>query len=442
VTIPSGAAKFDLILVNGNGQPYVYEGTPSTDPVFPDPPVDSTVLAAVYCRSTTNIGDYVIDKRKFLQPALLTKVASDADLIRNFNEPPVRPGDPPLDYYRVRGDGTTVWGNDTTLRRDGEARLAVDDSLTVKATLSAATVGADQIAAKGLVTGRNLRSVSGGSTSETASLGDFLQDPSDGRAFIGNKNPDGSLQWDEIATFGHMLPVGTIITCLETPTRMAQTGWLVMDGTQEVNEAIQAHSRLFQLSALTYLHSGVSPNRKMVLPDLTKRFLMVDGANAGKTGPKISGVGNRTASSIVLSKAQLAPHVHSDLIGKTADFTPTGSVATGLADDIHSHPVDDDGHDHPVAIIYVAGGFTTPQGRSGEVGVYTAKATGRANTTTGEERAAVIIKDYKHKHAATSVLTMNKILGHTHTPTLDEVGDGAAIDITPNFFAVYAYIRS
>src|SRR5262245_4858016 len=157
VSIPSGSSKFDLIVVDDKGVVGVREGRESTDPVYPDPLTTQTVLAAVYCKTGLNISDYVIDKRKFLQPALLTKIGPTADLIRNFANPGATSSDPLVNYVRMYGDGHIVWLNDTHLYRKNVGELQVKDNLRVTQEVSADVVLARDVTASRDVTGLNLR---------------------------------------------------------------------------------------------------------------------------------------------------------------------------------------------------------------------------------------------------------------------------------------------
>ena len=122
--------RFDLIAVDQGGAIRVIIGAYGTDPVFPDPPKDVTVLASVFAPATqSNFTDNVIDKRKFLQKQLLTKLDPGEMLIRNANGTG--------NHYSVTGGGLTSWFGDTTLWRTGpgtlrvQSKLIVDDTITV-----------------------------------------------------------------------------------------------------------------------------------------------------------------------------------------------------------------------------------------------------------------------------------------------------------------------
>ena len=115
--------RFDLIAVDQGGTIRVIIGAYSNDPVFPDPPKDVTVLASVFAPATqSNFTDNVVDKRKFLQKQLLTKIDPGEMLIRNANGTG--------NHYSVTGGGLTSWLGDTTLWRTGPGTLRVQSKLT------------------------------------------------------------------------------------------------------------------------------------------------------------------------------------------------------------------------------------------------------------------------------------------------------------------------
>jgi hypothetical protein len=83
VTLGAGGSqpRFDLVGVNAAGSIVSVSGTPAADPVYPDVPVDVTILAAVFCpvgSSTFNL--FLSDKRKFFQPVFVsTGTGTDTD---------------------------------------------------------------------------------------------------------------------------------------------------------------------------------------------------------------------------------------------------------------------------------------------------------------------------------------------------------------------------
>src|SRR5262245_39141242 len=119
-TLAIGGAldRFDLLVVNAGGALQVVRGDESTDPVFPDVSLDTTVLAAVFVPvGVSNLADNVIDKRKFVSKSLLTKIATSDDLIRNVNNTG--------NHFIVTGGGTMTWEGDTVLERVSARKLRI-----------------------------------------------------------------------------------------------------------------------------------------------------------------------------------------------------------------------------------------------------------------------------------------------------------------------------
>lgn len=462
VQIPAGAAKFDLVVVDDNGIPYILAGKESASPVLPDPPVNATVLAAIYCKTGAVLNDNVVDKRKFLQPALLTQIGAGADLVRNYDSPGVDVSSPPNDFYRVLGDGTTTWANDTMASRVAPGKLKIEKDLEVERDFSSVTVSATSVTATGSVTGHNLRR-STGLPVGAPSPGDLWQDPTDstdgsgGRVYIGRKQADTTVVWDQILTLGAMFPVGSIIQSLESPTKMAEAGWLLMDGNTRVDETV--FPNIFKLATLAHLFSGVAPNRTMILPDMTKRFLMgeTDETKVGRLGPTIAGQGVRARNEITItSPDQLPQHGHNVKMVKAAgyqqvvDMPLSGAHQNTVGKNKHNHDVSDPGHRHIATVVFVAGAYDTAQGRPGEQRVLAPFVTGspRSTAAVGEAFTYVSTQLTEHDHSTgggahdhTSI-SISAVAAHDHGLTQETVGYSDPIDITPNYLAVFVYIRS
>ena len=74
---PTTGARFINILVDDGGVIRTVDGTATADPVFPDVPVTHTLLATVYASTdSVSLQDFVVDKRKFLTPALFSNVGA------------------------------------------------------------------------------------------------------------------------------------------------------------------------------------------------------------------------------------------------------------------------------------------------------------------------------------------------------------------------------
>lgn len=451
VTVPTGLSKFDLILVNNAGAPYVLPGKESNDPFFPDPPVDATLLAAVYCKAGLSLTNFVIDKRKFLAPALMTSILADDDLIRNFKAPGATAGDPLQDWYRVYGDGKTVWGNDTTLSRSGVASLLVEDNLAVRSSLSAKVVSAEGVSATADIQARNLRR----STSPPLlpNKGDLWQNPNSGSVYIANAAPQGGLEWDEIATMGNMLPPGTVIQSMEAPARMEAKGWLAMNGRTVLETDWPT---LFTIASLTTYTAGFAPNRVITLPDLTSRVVMPSftAGGVGKFGPVVGGV-ERTTNTYVLKSTDIPEHGHAVNATATA-VTPRGVIqaTTGSHEHNlpnHSHSDTETPHHHNMGVATV-GVTVTPVNDGVPVGanaVLTPVYAGKEVSPTTSDLALVkgggitapIPKVQGGPHAHPFEGTAQT---HDHVMAQTPYGKAPpnAINFTPNYFTMYFYIRT
>lgn len=440
VSIPTAATKFDLVVVNDKGQLSIHTGKESNDPTYPDPFTTETVLAAVYCKEGLNLADYVIDKRKFLQPALLTRVTATSDLIRNFANPGETPSDPLVNYIRMYGDGHMVWLNDTHMYRESVGKLRIRDNLEVVQDITADTVNGRLVTATAEVTGKNLRRETSFPAISTARKGDILARSDLGTAYIANPHPTlaNTLEWDEIATMGNMMPVGTVIYSLEWPSRMEAKGWLQLNG-DTIFEA--DYPRLFNVGGLSHriVAGTVAPNRQMVLPNITGRVPMATNSSAqvGRAGPTPGGK-ERAANTIILAEGQMPKHKHYTDIN-SEQIVPAGVLPN------HSHLNADDGHVHEVGLARISGATLTPTTEAGFGGnfydaVLTPVVNGSAKHKTQSNRALIIVGGLGNP-VPTIALSMAKMT-HDHGLTEDFKGASSSIDITPNFFAVYAFVRS
>ena len=448
VTIPPGAPRFSLVVVDDNGVVSIHQGQDSTDPVYPDPKRNETVLAAVFCKTGVSVADSVIDKRKFLPPALLTKIDPTNDLIRNYDQTGALPSDPPQNFYRVLGSGETIWSNDTRVYRSTTSTLRVEDDLSVKRKIVAGDdIGGLTITATENVTARNLRRQS--SAPGGPRLGDLWQDPNMGTLYLGTKKGDGvTVEWDEVTTQNGTIPPGTIITSLVEKSRMMPT-WLPLDGKTEANE--HDYPNLFKVAALTPYMSGTAPNRTMQMPNLTGRVMIGDSLNAGYMGPLVPGTQTpRVNNNIILAKTHMPSHHHApdQTSAKPVWKTKTGGAVTDLKVTIedttitHNHGVTDPGHVHrqPTAVI---SGATLNDGAVGGASVLTPPSSGRSVLPTNqatESFTGLTVNNNKaaHKHLG----SVNDIVAHDHAMDVVPVGGGQPFDITPNFFTTFVYIKT
>ena len=428
--------RFDLLVATSAGALRAIPGAPAVDPVFPDVPDDCVLLASVY--APTGVASYannVVDKRRFVSKALLTKVIASGELIRNVNGAG--------NYYFVRGDGRTEWANDTFMYRVGVRTLRIEDFLQL--------VG---ITATGDITGKNLRGTESvtapnliwdTTAPEDAPLGAIWQSKA-GRVYV--KTAGG---WRELATIEGAVPVGSLIQSLEPPSVMTPLGWVLIGG-QTVSEA--TYPSLFTLVALQGYISGIAPNRTMTLPNATGRVLMgISGGSAGALGGNLN---NR----ITLSAAQMPKHKHNTRVSPGGSVTITGHVGRNgghkhaVWGGVHLHPVTDPGHVHNGG-EYPAGAFVCLvwggrnkidalfNDRNHTYSVEAVNWTRPAESnisigSAGSEHAHDMSIEGDHDHT----FQLDPIPAHPHGVTEDEVGLGAVVDITPAFLTTYTYIRS
>jgi microcystin-dependent protein len=448
MTLPAGTVqlgvggsqdRFDLIVADISGTIKVIPGTPAVDPVFPDPPLNATVLAAVFCPSGSSaFTDNVIDKRVQVPKALLTRVATDSDLVRNLNGSG--------NYFRIDGGGGVRWADDTGLRRIAPATLQVDDNLNLAGDLAAGgSVAADSLTAVGLVQGSNLQ-VGTGSLPSSAALGSIFQHDS-GRVYV--RTSGG---WKELATLAGAVPVGAILNSVEPPSVMVPLGWIPFDG-RTVSEA--ALPSLFTLVALQPFISGVAPNRTMTLPNASGRVMM------STTGTPLA-QGGANLNQISLVPSQMPKHRHNVRTTAAgggpvnARTSRAGSHNHPVSGGAHGHPVTDPGHAHnamdffgnPSPVIALMWGGQNKidalfNDRNHTYSVepmdWTRPAlTGITVGSSGSEHYHTLGDAGDHDHP----ITIDPVTPHVHPITEDEVGTGAPIDITPAFLTSYTYIRS
>jgi hypothetical protein len=427
--------RYDLLAVNSNGKLRVVPGTPALSPLFPDPPTDVTVLAAVYCPAgSASFVDTVIDKRKMLSDALLTKRAALDPLVANRNGSG--------DMFRITGEGTTSWADDTVLRRVGAKTLQVTENLNVEADLHVGdAISTGSLYAEGKVRGSNLRQ--GFNLPDTANQGDLFQSDT-GTLMIYQ-----GTAWKEIATVESAIPVGAVITSLVAPAGMA-AGWVALAG-QVIQEDVYATP--FAIPALgPYIQSGgTAPHRSMRLPDARNRVLM-----GAATAAVLDG-----SNSISLLLANLPPHKHNtrtnpngglDFNARTGPGGRHGHVTQRGG--THLHDVVDPGHRHYWAEAPAGGAFVALSwngqnkidayfnDRSHTYSVESADWTGPALTnirisTLGSEHDHIIEPVDDHTHP----VSIDHIDPHIHEVTESVMGDGAPISYTPAHMTVYVYLR-
>jgi microcystin-dependent protein len=448
VTLTGGdtSDRFDLLAVKSDSTLALLRGTPAVDPVFPDVPEDCTVLAAVFC--PTGSADYslnVIDKRRFVPKALLTKLAANGQLIRNVNGSG--------DYFAVLGDGSMTWLGDTAMWRSAPETLSIRNHLDLDGSLDAGgQVTGGTVYGRGGITGWNL--YFGDTAPQTAPLGALWQ-KTDGKLFLAT-----TTGWQEIATLNGTVPTGTVIQSVEVPGVMEPLGWLQLKG-QFITE--DKYARLFTLQALQRFISvdpGGGP-RRMELPNATGRFLRSSTDPPGTPGGR---------DSVVLTTTNLPKHNHSVAMAYSGGFFPTVSVTPNgahkhgfsqVAGNMgeHSHSAEDRGHGHHLGGLDVNGNLTGAfvclawgglnkidalfNDRNHTYSVMSAEwtNTGFADiriASAGSGHIHDLMYDGEHTHGA----SISPVPDHKHSLSENDVGGDGAFDITPSYLTVYTYLRS
>src|SRR5580765_650511 len=415
--IPTSQAldRFDLIVVNASGAVLLVGGTSGADPVFPDPGISVTVLAAVFVpTAVSDLSSNVIDKRKFVSNGLLTKINPSLPLIQNLNNVG--------DHFRVTGGGVITWEGDTTLSRTSIGTLTLDGALNVLDGIVTNSVFASAtLTATGRVQGANL--ASGPSLPGSAANGSIFQNETDGRIYVRKAGA-----WAELATVNGTVPTGTIIDSVEIPDVMIPRGWVPLDG-RTISEA--TYLSLFNLTQLAGYINGVSPNRTMTLPNANGRVRMT--AQSG-----IGNLGGPTSNQRSLTVDNLPRHRHN--VAMSPAGSGTFKVRVLSAGD-HSHSMQAGGlHQHQLfaptgdiniqgpTVIFPKGQYVPP---FGQVPGMTAGQEDSQHTHT-------ILSGGAHEHQAYT----DPLPDHTHAITEQDVGVGAAFDVTPSYLAVFTYIRS
>jgi hypothetical protein len=437
--------RFDLVGCDTTGKLVTVPGTPSLDPVFPDPPVTVTVFAAVMCTAGGgSYSDNVIDKRNMLADSLKTKLSPDADLLFNRN------GSGNL--FHINGAGKTSWEDDVTIERvdfGSSVALRITPHLDVvgRLTTGDSIASAKSIAAGGKITGTNLRNVSALPADAAGNPGDMVQHTVTGQIYAHQGG-----KWEELATLKSSVPVGTVITSLQGPTYMRGLGWIPLDGAL-VTEA-EAPS-LFNVPSLAiYINTPPSGPRTMTLPDARRRVMLFNPDELGRVGGQ---------TSIAIALANMPPHKHNTIVQHGGGANPQVRIGRN---GIHRHNVWGGAHGHSVSETpHRHHGMEGPNGTNGDVVAlfwggqnkidaffndrshtfsvenlqWTMPATtGLVVSSAGSEHAHEMDDQGDHDHQA----TIDSIAPHPHTAQEDTVGGGQSIPFTPAYLAVYAYVRA
>ena len=448
---PGANSQFVLIVVDSGGVLRVKEGVASIDPVFPDPDLDQTVLASVYCDATS--GDFssnIVDKRKLLSDALLTKVAPTADLIRNINGT--------ADHFRVDGAGKTTWETDTRLYRSAPQTVTIEDYLVVDDISTGDIHASRDVEVTGLVTSSNHRR--GTVLPPSANNGDMFMQTNTGNLYVWF---DGA--WSQFASMDAaqgIIPFGTVIYSMQIPSVMRPLGWYPLNGTEQILEA--QHEQIFTM-AIGGTVVGTAPNRTMTLPNLNRRTMIVDFVAPAQ-------LGGRAGNKLTLTTDMMPAHDHkvggaSGITGNGGGHTPAAQITAGSG--THGHIVSGGYHDHPV---YDPGHRHESQDWYGQAAPTIAWVEFPGSTVKGKNKLDALFNDsshtytvepirwsmkavtginigpnYEHSHGISGgghdhAVVMSAVAAHYHTVSEVSVGKGQEIDITPLNFTVYAYIRA
>lgn len=441
VAVGSGGTqdRFDLVGVDNTGRLVALSGSPSLDPVFPDPPTTVTVLASVMCTAGGGTySDNVVDKRNMLADSLKTKLSPDDDLLFNRN------GSGNL--FHVNGAGKTSWAGDVSIQRSAVGtlrvteRLVVDDSVATGGTVAVGT----SLTVTNKATSSNLRNASAVPSDASGSAGDLFQHSGSGKIYVHQSG-----HWEELATLKSSVPAGTVLTSLQAPSYMTPLGWISLDGS--VVTEVEAPT-LFTIPALTgYINTPQSGPRTMALPDARRRVMLYSPDDAGRVGGQ---------PSITVALANMPPHKHNSVVQQGGGANPqvrisrAGTHRHNVYGGEHIHNVNDPGHAHYGADHILGGGFICAAygGRnkidayfndrshtySVEMAEWTRAATSDISIgAAGSEHGHAMDDQGDHDHQT----TIDPIAAHPHSVQEDTIGGGAAISYTPAYLAVYAYVK-
>jgi len=446
LTQPTTGSRFINVVVDSGGVVRTIDGEAATDPVFPDVPADNTLLATIHATSNAvSLQDFVVDKRKFLTPALFANLPATSTLIVNYNSPNPALGDP-SQWFHVNGLGDILWSQDTMLRRTDVGTLLISNNLHIGNDLT--VHGDEQVLgafhSEGVLSGRNLRRANAAPTSPI--LGDLWQNTTTGTLSIALPDPvTHVIDWEPLATGDTAMPVGTIIDSVEEKTIMEGKGWVALDG-RVVTET--KYPNLFGLVAMQpWISGGTAPTRQMTLPNLERRFRITDSNDTAKYGG---------ANSKTITRQNLPKHDHNVSVDTHGDIQPTAQLsgmsgAHGhdiIGDGKHDHDVYDKGHTHDKNFIVVndsggsmLDGLINDRSHTWQVDVAATTATGYANIVAKPAAIgglSIPANGGLHNHT----VQVSRITGLTHTVREELVGENAPFDVTPAYFTVRTYIRT
>jgi hypothetical protein len=284
--------------------------------------------------------------------------------------------------------------------------------------------------------------------------GSIWQNKSNGRLYVWRNGA-----WEELATLKSANPTGTVITSVEVPTVMVPLGWIPLDGrtVYEVDVPALFNLTSFVNGLVAGSITGTAPERQMKLPNGQGLSLITDWSKA--PGVKVS---PNPGNLVTLRIANMPRHGHTPRTQGAGAANPrvtisrTGNHGHNVYGGAHVHPVNDPGHAHNgmdyfgigAPIIAVAWGARNKLDAlfndrnhtySVEMMDWTRPAaTGISIGSAGSEHWHIVDPAGEHDHIA----TVDAIPEHVHVMAEDQVGGDQPINITPEYMAVYSYIRS
>lgn len=462
ISIPAGTSsitisganldpRFDLVVVDINAGLTAVQGTPQANPVFPDVPGDSVVLAAIY--TNTNGDHHVIDKRKFLQPSIFS-IQTDISpyyIIKHHAAGTLNV------KFSVDGDGKISWGDgthavDTFLERDASGRLKITSGLNVN---SIEASGSITVAGHPVITGDNIQWGTTANRPANADVGDLYIDTNSGTINIWKAEPAGTPEkWMSVQP---NVPSGTVIMSFLP----SLSGYLRLDGSCPNRSLV---GNLWNLHP-EWRETNEANEDCLRLPDLTGRFPI--GATSVPSSNRTNVEGGTVRDSvgtigISLATENLPRHRHHTDTATAAagSHTHTASVDnsgshTHTVDPAgwHKHPHRDNGHHHGwengAPIVAVADG--SHDGCTDSAFADSSHNYRTRPSWNSESKPSNIDIEFAGTHTHTlsggglhsHVLTVTSAGSHTHAlPAQVDVGENKEVTFAPPSLSLYFYIKT
>jgi microcystin-dependent protein len=431
--------RFDIIGVNEGGTLVVIRGGEGADPVLPDVPLNVTALAAVFIPTgASSLSDNVIDKRKFVSKALLTRIASGDPLVQNLNGSG--------NNYLISGSGVTSWADDTWMERIAPATLRIRNNLQMSGSLTAGPISGTTGTFTGKLTAANLVQASVTPSTVGVTPGTIFQHQISGRLYVFQNGA-----WKELATLESAVPVGTIVTSVQPKAVMTPLGWVALDGATISEETYGALFTIPNLGTVI----GTPGTRTMVLPDASRRVMITDFSLPPGTS------GGRSTVTVGLLNMPAHKHNVSTQTGGGGPITLTIQSSGGHTHVVesggaHTHWVTEHPHVHMGMNYYgnAASIISTVLGGRNKLDALfndrnhtysveplleTMPATAEVDVLSNGSAHGHVLRDAgSHSHTGTATGAPS----HSHAVTEQSQGSGEPLDITPLYLSIYTYIRS